>query len=149
MVRLVSIDVDGTLVGKSGVVSPKVWAAAERARQKGIRLAIASGRPAFGATREHALRLDPESWHVFQNGASVVDVGRNLSRSTPLPREHVARLIARRAETARCLELYTDTSWASEGNEELARMHAVCSASRPRFVLFRRSSVTWSARSGS
>ena len=124
MIRLVTIDVDGTLVGSSGVVAPKVWAAAERARALGIRLAIASGRPAFGTTREHALRLDPNSWHVFQNGASVVDVGRGASRSTPLPKDVVLELVDRRARTGRCLEFYTDGDWASEGDEALARAHA-------------------------
>lgn len=124
MVRLVTIDVDGTLVGASGVVAPKVWAAAERARALGVRLAIASGRPAFGTTREHALRLDPTTWHVFQNGASVVDVGRGAAKSTPLAPSVVAELVAHRARTGRCLELYTDASWASEGNDELARAHA-------------------------
>ncbi len=124
MVRLVTIDVDGTLVGSSGVVSPKVWAAAERARALGVRLAIASGRPAFGTTREHAHRLDPSTWHVFQNGASVVDVGRGATKSTPMPKAVVRELVERRIRHGRCLELYTDGSWASEGDEGLARAHA-------------------------
>ena len=123
-VRLIAIDVDGTLVGASGIVSPKVWAAAERARARGIRLAISSGRPAFGTTREHAARLDPSAWHVFQNGASVLDLSRGVSKSAPIPKTTITSLIDRRARERRCLELYTDTSYATEGNEDLARAHA-------------------------
>ncbi|NJD09330.1 MAG: Cof-type HAD-IIB family hydrolase, partial [Gemmatimonadetes bacterium] len=71
-VGLVCIDVDGTLVGSGGEVHPAVWTAAAGALAAGIRLALCSGRPAFGVTRELALRLDPKGWHCFQNGASVV-----------------------------------------------------------------------------
>ncbi|CAN5648432.1 Cof-type HAD-IIB family hydrolase [soil metagenome] len=123
-VRLIAIDVDGTLVGTSGIVAPKVWEAADRARARGIRLAIASGRPAFGTTGEHAARLDPTAWHVFQNGASILDLARGVSKSAPIPEATIAMLVDRRVQTRRCLELYTDTSYASEGNEELARAHA-------------------------
>lgn len=125
MVRLIAIDVDGTLIGHSGEPSPKVWAAAARARSLGIKLSIASGRPAFGVTRDHARRLDPDHFHVFQNGASVVHSGTGATRSVPLGDAVVAELTARRARTGRCLELYTDDDWASEGNEELAKQHAV------------------------
>jgi hydroxymethylpyrimidine pyrophosphatase-like HAD family hydrolase len=89
LIGLIGIDVDGTLVGSSGIVPEFVWEAAERARAAGIRLALCSGRPAFGTAREYARRLDAEGWHMFQNGASVVYLPTGDSRSTPLPREHV------------------------------------------------------------
>src|SRR5512133_143069 len=114
MIRLVCVDVDGTLVGSSGTVLPRVWAAAERVRASGVRLAVCSGRPAFGVARDYAARLDPEGWHVFQNGASVVHLpsGRSLSRS--LAPDLVAALVARARRTGRTLELYTDSTYAFE-----------------------------------
>src|SRR5687768_10440735 len=83
-IQLVCIDVDGTLIGSSGQVSEAVWRAAARARSAGIRLAISSGRPGFGVTRALAERLDPDGWHCFQNGASVMQLPGGASRSTPL-----------------------------------------------------------------
>ena len=105
MVRLVCIDVDGTLVGTGGTVLAATWAAAERARAAGIHLAICSGRPAFGLARGYAERLDPAGWHVFQNGASIVQLAERRSLSTSLPRELVDHLIGRARVTGWTLEL--------------------------------------------
>ena len=126
MIRLVCIDVDGTLVGSHGRVHPDVWNAAERARAAGIRLAISSGRPAFGITREYAARLDAEGWHIFQNGASVLHLPTGTSRSTHIAPETVAMLVhrARARGDARLLELYTDTEYAFELASPRARAHA-------------------------
>jgi Cof subfamily protein (haloacid dehalogenase superfamily) len=124
MIDLVCIDVDGTLVGTSGTVAPAVWDAATRARAVGLRLAICSGRPAFGNTRRWAECLDPEGWHVFQNGASVVHLPSGESRSRPLDEAIVEELVVRSRRTARILELYTDDEYAVERDEDRARRHA-------------------------
>ena len=124
MVDLICIDVDGTLVGSSGTVREDVWAAASRARAAGVRLAVCSGRPAFGITRRWAERLDQGGWHVFQNGASVVHLESGESRSVALPAEAVAALVARARRTGRLLELYTDDDRIVERDDERARRHA-------------------------
>jgi Cof subfamily protein (haloacid dehalogenase superfamily) len=124
MIRLVCIDVDGTLVGSAGVVAAESWAAAERVRARGIRLAICSGRPAFGAARAYAERLDATGWHIFQNGSSVVHLPGGETRSRALPAASVAMLIARARATLRVLELYTDSSYAVESLLPRARQHA-------------------------
>lgn len=124
MVDLVCIDVDGTLVGTGGRVAPGVWEAAERARAQGLRLAICSGRPAFGSTRAYAERLDADGWHVFQNGASVVHLASGRSGSRALPAEAVRALVARARRTGRVLELYNDAEYAVESTDERAVRHA-------------------------
>ncbi|HEX6533458.1 MAG TPA: Cof-type HAD-IIB family hydrolase [Gemmatimonadaceae bacterium] len=124
MIRLVCIDVDGTLVGSTGTVDPAVWRAAARARAAGIRLAICSGRPAFGLARRYAERLDATGWHSFQNGASVLHLASGRSRSARLAPEAVAMLVARARATGRLLELYADDEYVFHGDAELARAHA-------------------------
>ena len=124
MIQLVCVDVDGTLVGSSGAVRPSVWDAVARARAAGLRLAICSGRPAFGVAREYAARLDPTGWHVFQNGASVIRLGSSESVSDGLPPGAVDALVARARRTGRILELYADTDYAVESSAEPAREHA-------------------------
>lgn len=124
MIRLVCIDVDGTLIGSSGDVAPESWAAAARARARGIRLAICSGRPAFGRARGYAEQLDPTGWHIFQNGSSVVHLPDGETRSRPLPAATVTRLVARARETGRILELYSDTDYYVESTLPRARQHA-------------------------
>ena len=124
MTQLVFTDVDGTLVGSSGTVLPAIWPAAERVRAAGIRLAICTGRPAFGDARRYAERLDAEGWHVFQNGASVLHLATAQSLSTPLPRESVTALVERARDIGRILELYTDSGYAVESTSDRAREHA-------------------------
>lgn len=124
MIGLICIDVDGTLVGSSGDVGPEVWFAARVARNRGVRLAICSGRPAFGLAREYAERLDHDGWHVFQNGASVVHLATGEARSSTLPGAAVAALVLHSRATGRPLELYKDTEYAVEVDTPRARRHA-------------------------
>jgi Cof subfamily protein (haloacid dehalogenase superfamily) len=116
--------VDGTLVGSDGGVHPAVWEAAARARGLGIRLALCSGRPAFGVTGELAARLDADGWHCFQNGASVLQLGTGRSHSIAFPAAAIDELIARAHARHRLLELYTDDDYAFDGPPERARDHA-------------------------
>jgi len=124
VIRLVGIDVDGTLIGSSGNVHSDVWDAAQRARASGIHLALCSGRPAFGLALEYARRLDADGWHVFQNGASIVDVATGNSRSVPLPRDVIRGFIERARSSGDLLELYTDNDFENESDSHLAREHA-------------------------
>jgi Cof subfamily protein (haloacid dehalogenase superfamily) len=124
MIDLICIDVDGTLVGSSGTVPDEVWRTADLLRERGVHLAICSGRPAFGITRGYAERLDSRGWHVFQNGSSVVHLPTGRSLSTPLGEDNVRRLVARARETGRILELYTDDGYVEETGSLVARRHA-------------------------
>jgi hypothetical protein len=124
MIDFICIDVDGTLVGRDGTVRPAVWAAVDEARAAGIRLALCSGRPAMGRALEYAARLDPDGWHIFQNGASVLHLPTGESRSFHLPAPAVERLVARARRRGEVLELYTDTDYAVEHDADRARRHA-------------------------
>ncbi len=123
-VRLVCIDVDGTLVGAGGVVHSRVWPALEKARAAGVRLAVCSGRPGFGITRALASEIGPDGWHCFQNGASVVHLGHGESRSAVLPPETVNMLVERARRSGLPLELYSDDDYVTECDREIMRRHA-------------------------
>ena len=112
-IRLIFMDVDGTLVGASGEVHPRVWEALAPLRDAGVHLATCTGRPGFGVTRALAGRLDPAGWHVFQNGASVARLDGSASRSAGLAAETVAGLLAQARATGRTLELYADDGYAA------------------------------------
>lgn len=103
---------------------PAIWKAAEQARAAGIRLAICSGRPAFGLAREYATRLDADGWHSFQNGASVLHLGTTESKSARLTPEVVAMLQDRASSSGRILELYTDDDYVVEADTDRVRAHA-------------------------
>jgi Cof subfamily protein (haloacid dehalogenase superfamily) len=121
---MIGIDVDGTLVGSSGKVDPRVWEAAERVRTAGIRMVLCSGRPAFGLALEYAQRLDATGWHIFQNGASVMELGSDRSRSISLPEQVVRSYIDRARATGEILELYSDREYVSESAKSWSHAHA-------------------------
>jgi hypothetical protein len=127
-VRLVCIDVDGTLVGAAGTVHPRVWEAADRLRAAGVRIAVCTGRPGFGNTRAIASRLDADGWHVFQNGASVVHANGGGSRSVALDDAALDALVAQAHATGHTLELYGDDDYAVRpgpaDTADRARRHA-------------------------
>jgi Cof subfamily protein (haloacid dehalogenase superfamily) len=122
-IRLVGIDVDGTLVGASGIVDPRIWQAAQKARAADIRLSLCSGRPAFGLALEYAKHLG-DGWHSFQNGASIVHLASGRSLSTPLPTDAIALLIAQARSTGHILELYSDNDFVCESSGAWAHAHA-------------------------
>lgn len=124
MLGLIAIDVDGTLVGLKNTVRDDVWAALAHARAQGVHLALCSGRPAVGDALAYAQRLDPDGWHIFQNGASVVQVDTGESLSEPFPADAVTHLAQRSQETGWLLEVYTDTEYALTPAGPLAQQHA-------------------------
>ena len=124
MLGLTCIDVDGTLVGSSNEVFPGVWTAAERVVAAGMHLCLSTGRPAFGKALDYARRLDPDSWHIFQNGASIVHVGNGESMSEGLPHDLLLELVATARRLNRILEVYTDQEYAVESTDTVAVDHA-------------------------
>jgi Cof subfamily protein (haloacid dehalogenase superfamily) len=121
---LVFIDVDGTLVGSSGVPSDAVWSAARRAVDRGQHLALATARPAFGLTWDWAGRLDPDGWHLFQSGTSLVHTGTGAIDHRLLPEAAVTELVAEAAARDWVLELYSDRELAVDSDAPFAVQHA-------------------------
>lgn len=124
MLGLICIDVDGTLVGTGNLVRDDVWQALADARARGVRLAISSGRPAIGNALAYAKRLDPDGWHIFQNGASVVKVDTGESLSEPFPADKIPDLLALARRKNWLLEVYTDTEYGVTLPGELSKQHA-------------------------
>ena len=123
-IRLIGIDVDGTLVGTGGIIHPRVWKAVLQARERGIHLALCSGRPAFGIALEYARCLEGTGWHVFQNGASILNLATSKSRSVPIPIHLVKTVIEKARRTGDILELYSDTEYVVESAHRWSKEHA-------------------------
>src|SRR5215213_8381892 len=65
-IRLLVVDVDGTLVGADRQISPRVHRALEESRRRGVQVALSTGRPWFGAKHYvDALQLD--GFHIFDS----------------------------------------------------------------------------------
>lgn len=83
-IRLVLIDVDGTLYGPNGVPQC-AWDAAHLATAKGLHLGVCTGRPGRGFALEYAKNLDQKGLHIFESGAVVVSGSGELVMSRALP----------------------------------------------------------------
>lgn len=124
MLPLICLDVDGTLVGRSGVPSDALWAAADRARDRGQRLTLCTARLAAGPTREWAQRLDPEGWHVFHTGAARWNPGSGEVRAVPIPSNAVAACQEVAAANGWVLETYSWDDYVVDSDDPLAVAHA-------------------------
>ncbi|MCS7058314.1 MAG: HAD-IIB family hydrolase [Meiothermus sp.] len=105
-IQLVLIDVDGTLLGPSGVPEC-AWEAAQQARQAGLHLSLCTGRPGRGFALEYAKRLDPQGFHVFESGAVVVSGQGETVRASGLPEKAYARLLELSRRHRIPFEVYT------------------------------------------
>lgn len=106
MIRLVLIDVDGTLFGPNGVPEC-AWAAAKKAVASGLHLALCTGRPGRGRALEYAAKIDPAGLHIFESGAVVLRGNGSPEKVTPLPEAVYRRLLGLSREHSVPFEAYT------------------------------------------
>ena len=124
MIPLAVLDLDGTVIGSDGQVKECVWEAAARAREAGMKIAVCTGRPAFGFAQKVAERLGPDNPHVFQSGAHVVYPDGRTILVTALREADVRSLIATARDHGAVLELYTPSELFVERRTPLSERHA-------------------------
>jgi Cof subfamily protein (haloacid dehalogenase superfamily) len=83
-IRLVAVDIDGTLLRSDRAVSPRTRAALAALRPSGVRLVLVTGRR-YPSARRVAEDLGGDPPLVLHNGALVIEGGTVL-RYRPLPR---------------------------------------------------------------
>jgi len=124
VIPFICIDVDGTLVSRSGKVREPVWQAVDRALDRGQHLALSTARGAFASSWEIAQRLDPAGWHVFHAGGATVHTKSGASRSHPLSADQLAKCRTLADEHGLILELYSASAYAVEEDSAIAVEHA-------------------------
>ncbi|MGQ9735094.1 MAG: HAD family hydrolase [Thermaceae bacterium] len=124
MIRLVLIDVDGTLVGKEGVPEC-VWEEVEALKALGVHLALTTGRPGRGAALAYAKRLAPQGLHIFESGAVVLSLAHGAPLLLEALPQEAAREITRFArQRGLPLEAYTASGgFYIEGDDPLLDLH--------------------------
>jgi hypothetical protein len=93
-IRLLVLDIDGTIAGKSNDVTASVRAAIAEVQAKGIQVAIATGRMYRSAVRFHQAVQSLLPLMSYQ-GALIKDPASGKTyRHTPLSRHHALALLA-------------------------------------------------------
>ncbi|MDG1845323.1 MAG: Cof-type HAD-IIB family hydrolase [Acidimicrobiales bacterium] len=124
MLPLVCIDVDGTLIGSSGVPSENVLAAISESKKKGQRLALSTARGAMGPAFEYAKILDPAGWHIFHAGGALVNTGGEPTRKYPIPSDVLETCTRVALEHDWALELYWENNYRAFRDSDFVRRHA-------------------------
>lgn len=92
-IRLLVLDIDGTLAGESNIVSSKVLRAIKQVQQRGVQVAIATGRMYCSALRFHRIVNSSLPLIAYQ-GAYIKDPNTQcLYRHQPLPRSWTLELL--------------------------------------------------------
>ena len=122
-IRLLAVDVDGTLVGADRRVSPRVQRALTEARQRGVYVAVCTGRSMFG-TRQFIADVGLPGFHIFDAGANIADpvTGEVLAHYSI--ERSVARNLVRYAQQADIhLEVYVGERYYIEKECAASRVH--------------------------
>ena len=85
-IKLVAIDIDGTLLNSKKEITPEVFSAIQDAKAAGVKIVIATGRPVAGVQRllEELELNQPDNYVVTFNGGLVQDTvtGQELIKET-------------------------------------------------------------------
>ena len=122
-IRLIVADLDGTLLGVSREVSPRVRAAIQVARSRGVQMALCTGRPMF-TTRRYIEELQLTGFHIVDGGATILDpfTGLVLYRHGFTPA--LARDVLNYAQHEGIgLEVYSGDEYYVETADEHSRLH--------------------------
>lgn len=108
IVRLIALDLDGTLIGADLIVSTRVLGAIEAARARGVEVTIVTGRM-FAAAKPFAQLLGITGPLVCYQGAAIYEAGSGtLLRETPVRQDVTREVLAWAAERGVHAQCYGD-----------------------------------------
>ncbi|MCC7448623.1 MAG: HAD family phosphatase [Anaerolineae bacterium] len=122
-IRLLVLDVDGTLVGAERNISPIVVNTLQAVRQRGVHIALCTGRPMF-ATRRYVEELQLPGYHIFDAGGSIIDPlsDKTLFQLT-IERPLARQLLAYAQRAGLYIEVYANGGWYIAAETPQSRMH--------------------------
>ncbi|WP_338469507.1 Cof-type HAD-IIB family hydrolase [Niallia sp. XMNu-256] len=92
MIKLIAIDLDGTLLNDETTISERNIAAIKRAIEQGIEIVVATGRANFDATMFFKeIGLSP--WIISTNGATIHRPDGRLYQSIPLDKQQAIDML--------------------------------------------------------
>ncbi|QAS53081.1 Cof-type HAD-IIB family hydrolase [Halobacillus litoralis] len=90
-IKLIALDLDGTLVNPEGIVSEANKAAVKKAKDLGIHVVLSTGR-SLSRCQDIAESLGKSSYIVTINGGEIYDHEFNLVEQNKLEQQHIERL---------------------------------------------------------
>ncbi len=90
--KLIGLDLDGTLLGEDSRVHEPERRAIQQARQAGVSVALATGRAIHDAL-PHAQAVGGVDWLITENGARVTSADGETIYENPIPTAHLRTLL--------------------------------------------------------
>ena len=123
-IRLAFFDIDGTLLDSRGQIHPQLYSAIAHLKSKGIKTAIASGRPYFAA-RFLVEELGINDAGMFYTGAHLFDPGTQQTLlEVPLLNADALAVVQAAQKLDLYAEVYTPTGFYIQEQTEISRVHA-------------------------
>lgn len=94
-IQLLALDLDGTVLRSDNTLAAGVRQAIQTAAQRGVEVAVASGRP-FGSMPRDVLAIDGVDWVIASNGAAIYHQNKRVY-DDPLRKEDVHAILDRTA----------------------------------------------------
>lgn len=109
MYKLVSIDLDGTLLNSYGEISQRNKEAIQRAMQKGVEIVIASGRP-ISSAKSYANETGANNYVVCGNGSILYDMkNEKIIYNRFIDRQKALKIIKICEDNSIFFNIYTET----------------------------------------
>lgn len=145
-IKLVAFDLDGTLVGKSLQLRPKVLETIGRMRERGIAGCIVTGRM-YKAALPFARALRFTAPVICYQGAAVIDCETDeVLQDLPLPNRESLEIEAYARENGLHVQLYANDRYYCESLNPYVELYAKISGVEPVLVpSLRRRFETWGA----
>jgi Cof subfamily protein (haloacid dehalogenase superfamily) len=124
VIPLIVLDLDGTIVGKQGIVQDCVWKAVSDAQAEGMKFAVCTGRLGVGVAQKIAGRLGPNNPHIFQSGAHIAYASGEAYKVFALKESTTKTIIETARDLGVVLELYTPSTLYVERTTPLSEAHA-------------------------
>ncbi|MBI4296166.1 MAG: HAD family phosphatase [Chloroflexi bacterium] len=122
--KLLVVDVDGTLVGRTGNISPENREAIRKVRRAGIRISLCTGRVPKACER-YVRELNLDGYHIFCDGALASSPDGDVVYIRPIRPEVIREAVEFTYENGIYLELYSATrffireeTWATKLRRE-------------------------------
>lgn len=106
-IKLIALDLDGTVLTDNNTLSDKVKRSLEKAIQSGIEVVAASGRP-YGSMPKNVLEIEGLNYSITSNGAAVHDNSGRRIHSSLINEEDVISLLKITEEYDLIFEAFVD-----------------------------------------
>ena len=106
-VRLIALDLDGTIINNATNFSENVISTIEQATEQGINVAVCTGRM-LGEIPEDVMKIDGIKYFITSNGASIINRSGNVIYSDTIEKATVSEIFDILRDYSCLIDLYID-----------------------------------------